>query len=117
MRPEVIFRWIRSRHSTTIDATAIQVLSACLDAEALKTWWKARNAVVQPRPGGLLVLEWEPGSLGQDEVLGPLGGTLAGMLDKSMSGHFVHFGALHWMTPRGEVFGPDAARDRCLLEG
>lgn len=93
-------------HTTMIDATSIQVLSACLDPEALKTWWKARNAVVQPRPGGLLVLEWDPGSLGQDELLGPLGGTLAGILDKSMSGHFVQFGALHWLTPRGEVFGP-----------
>jgi len=92
--------------SAKIDATAMQVLAACLDPQALKVWWKARTAIVQPRPGGLFVLEWEPGSLGQDDLLGPMGGTLTGILDKSMAGHFVHLGALHSITPRGEVFGP-----------
>ena len=92
--------------STTIDATAMQTLFAFADAQALKTWMGAKNAVVQPRPGGLFVLEWEPGKEGNDDLLGPLGGVLAGVLDKAMAGHFVHFGSLHWLTPRGEVFGP-----------
>jgi hypothetical protein len=92
--------------STMIDAAAMQVLFAFLDAGAIKTWWKAHNAVVQPRPGGLFVVEWQPGAHGRDEVLGQTGGVLAGVLDKSMGGHFVYFGALHWLTPDGEVFGP-----------
>jgi hypothetical protein len=92
--------------STTVDTTAMQVLFAFLDVDAIKTWAQARNAVVQPRPGGLFVVEWEPGAFGQDDLLGPTGGTLAGVLDKSMGGHFVYFGALHWLTPKGEVFGP-----------
>jgi hypothetical protein len=93
-------------HSTTIDAAAMQVLFAFLDAGAIKTWWKARNAVVQPRPGGLFVVEWPVGAHGKDDILGPSGGVLAGVLDKSMGGHFVYFGALHWLTPNGDVFGP-----------
>lgn len=92
--------------STTIEATGMQALLAFVDAAAIKTWWKAKNAVLQPRPGGLFAVEWEPGSPGHDEKLGPLGGVLAGVLDKAMAGHFVHFGSLHWLTPQGEVFGP-----------
>lgn len=92
--------------STTIDVAAMQVLFAFLDVGAIKKWWKARNAVVQPRPGGLLVVEWPVGAHGKDEILGPTGGVLAGVLDRSMSGHFVYFGALHWLTPNAEVFGP-----------
>lgn len=92
--------------TTTVDATAMQVLFAFADSQALRKWMGAKNAVVQPRPGGLFVLEWELGKEGNDDLLGPLGGTLAGVLDKSMAGHFVHFGSLHWLTPRGEVYGP-----------
>jgi uncharacterized protein YndB with AHSA1/START domain len=92
--------------STTLDATAMQVLFAFLTPQAVKSWWAAKNAVVQPRPGGLFVVEWEPGKHGEDDLLGPLGGTLAGTLDKAMAGHFVYFGNLQWLTPRGEVFGP-----------
>lgn len=93
-------------HKAVIAATGMQVLFAFLDAEAIKSWWGARNVVVEPRPGGLLVVEWDTGHGGQDEVLGPLGGTLAGVLDRAQAGHFVHFGSLHWLTPKGEVFGP-----------
>lgn len=89
-----------------IEASGMQVLFAFLDAEAIKSWWEAHNVVVEPRPGGLLVVEWASGHGGQDELLGPLGGTLAGILDRSQAGHFVHFGSLHWLTPKGEVFGP-----------
>ena len=92
--------------STTVDATAMQVLFAFLDVNAIKTWWKAKNAVVQPRPGGVFAVEWEPGAHGTDDVLGPCGGVLTGILDKAMGGHFVYFGALHWLTPKGETFGP-----------
>jgi hypothetical protein len=92
--------------STTLHATATQVLFAFLDRSALRSWWGARNVVVQPRPGGLLVVEWEVGHGGEDALLGPQGGVLAGMLDRSMAGHFVHFGNLHLLTPRGETFGP-----------
>ncbi len=93
-------------HEILVQATGMQVLFAFLDAAAIKTWWGARNAVVEPRPGGLWVVQWESGFGGEDDLLGPLGGTLAGILDRSQAGHFVHFGALHWLTPRGEVFGP-----------
>lgn len=93
-------------HKGVIRASSMQVLFAFLDAEAIKTWWNARNAVIQPRPGGLLVVEWEPGQGGEDDLLGPMGGILAGVLDRAQAGHFVHFGALHWLSPRGEVFGP-----------
>jgi hypothetical protein len=92
--------------TTTVDATAMQVLFAFADAKAVKSWMGAKTAVVQPRPGGLFVLQWDPGSEGEDDLLGPLGGVLAGVLDKSMAGHFIYFGSLHWLTPRGEVFGP-----------
>ncbi len=91
---------------TTVDATAMQVLFAFADAQVLAKWLGVKNAVVQPRPGGLFVLEWEPGKEGTDALLGPLGGVLAGILDRSMAGHFVHYGSLHWLTPRGEVYGP-----------
>lgn len=91
---------------TTVDAAAMQVLFAFLDANAIKTWWKATHVVVQPRPGGLFVVEWKPGVHGRDDILGQTGGVLAGILDKSMGGHFVYFGALHWLAPDGEVFGP-----------
>ena len=90
--------------STTIQASAMQVLFAFLDPSAIKTWWGAKNAVVQPRPGGLFVVEWATGE--NDDVLGPQGGVLAGFLDNSQAGHFVRFGGLHWLTPRGDVFGP-----------
>jgi uncharacterized protein YndB with AHSA1/START domain len=90
----------------TIDATAMQVLFAFAEAPALAAWMKTKHALVQPRPGGLFVLQWEPGSEGQDDLLGPLGGVLAGVLDRSMAGHFIHFGSLHWLTPKGEVYGP-----------
>lgn len=93
-------------HQLVVEATGMQVLFAFLDPDALKAWWQARNAVVEPRPGGLLALEWERGHGGEDPLLGPLGGVLAGILDRSQAGHFVHFGALHWLTPRGEAFGP-----------
>ena len=93
-------------HKMVIRASAMQVLFAFLDAEAIKTWWNARNAVIQARPGGLLVVEWEPGQGGEDDLLGPMGGILAGTLDRAQAGHFVHFGALHWLSPRGEAFGP-----------
>jgi uncharacterized protein YndB with AHSA1/START domain len=92
--------------SATLDATAMQVLFAFLSPEAVKNWWGAKTAIVQPRPGGLFVVEWEAGKPGQDELLGPLGGTLVGTLDKAMAGHCIYFGNLQWMTPRGEVFGP-----------
>ena len=92
--------------SAPLDATAMQVLAAFLDPEAVKTWWAAKTVVVQPRPGGLFVIEREPGQAGQDELLGPLGGTLVGTLDKAMAGHHIDFGNLHWLSPRGEVFGP-----------
>lgn len=93
-------------HKTVIDASGMQVLFAFLDPQAIKSWWGARNVVIEPRPGGLLVVEWPSGHGGQDDLLGPLGGTLAGILDRSQAGHFVHFGALHWLTPQGESFGP-----------
>lgn len=93
-------------HSTTVDATAMQVLYAFLDTSAIRAWWKARSVVVQPRPGGLFVVEWEAEAPGKDAELGPLGGVLAGTIDRSMAGHCLHFGALHWLSPRGEVYGP-----------
>jgi uncharacterized protein YndB with AHSA1/START domain len=93
-------------HKVLIQATGMQVLFAFVDPEAIKAWWSARNAVVEPRPGGLLVVEWERGQGGEDPLLGALGGVLAGVLDRSQAGHFVHFGSLHWLTPRGETFGP-----------
>ena len=82
-------------HKVLIQATGMQVLFAFLDAEAIKSWWGARNAVIEPRPGGLLTVEWETGFGGQDEKLGHLGGILAGILDRSQAGHFLHFGSLH----------------------
>ncbi len=94
------------RLETLVQATSMQVLFAFLDVDAIKAWWGARNAVIEARPGGLFVVEWETGLGGEDELLGPLGGTLAGVLDRSQAGHFVHFGSLHWLSPRGEVFGP-----------
>lgn len=93
-------------HKVLIGASGMQVLFAFLDAEAIKSWWGARNAVIEPRPGGLLAVEWETGLGGQDEKLGHLGGILAGVLDRSQAGHFVHFGSLYWLTPRGETYGP-----------
>lgn len=92
--------------SRKIDASAMQVLFAFVNEAAVRSWWQAKNVVVEPRPGGLFVVEWEPGKAGQDDLLGSLGGVLAGVLDRSMAGHFVAFGALHWLTPRGETFGP-----------
>jgi len=92
--------------STTIDATAMQVLFAFLDPGAVKQWWGAKSAVVQPRPGGLFVVQWEPGTPGREDPQCALGGTLAGTLDKAMAGHFVYFGNLHWLAPSGEVLGP-----------
>ncbi|MFQ5601467.1 MAG: hypothetical protein ACE5G2_13060 [Candidatus Krumholzibacteriia bacterium] len=93
-------------YEKVINATGMQVLFAFLDVVAIKTWWGASNVVVEPRPGGLLLVEWEPGHGGEDDLLGPLGGVLGGILDKSQAGYFVHFGALHWLSPRGESFGP-----------
>lgn len=93
-------------HKAVIAASGMQVLFAFLDPAAIKAWWGARNVVIEPRPGGLLVVEWPSGHGGQDDLLGPLGGTLAGVLDRSQAGHFVHFGSLHWLTPHGESFGP-----------
>jgi uncharacterized protein YndB with AHSA1/START domain len=90
--------------SATIRASAMHVLFAFLDATAIKTWWGAKNVVVQPRPGGLYVVEWTPGE--NDDVLGPQGGVLAGFVDNAQAGHFLRIGNLHWMTPRGDVFGP-----------
>jgi len=93
-------------HKILIHASGMQVLFAFLDAEAIKMWWNAHNAVIQPRPGGLLVVEWEPGQGGEDDLLGPMGGILAGTLDRAQAGRIVHFGSLHWLSPRGEAFGP-----------
>jgi hypothetical protein len=89
-----------------IDASAMQVLFAFVNEAAVRTWWKAKNVVLQPRPGGLLVVEWDPAAAESDDVLGSMGGVLAGVLDRSMAGHFVYFGALHWLTPGGETYGP-----------
>jgi uncharacterized protein YndB with AHSA1/START domain len=89
-----------------VKASSMQVLFAFVNPEAIRAWWGARNVVVQPRPGGLFLVEWEPGHGGQDAVLGGLGGVLGGILDSAQAGHYVHFGALHWLSPKGETFGP-----------
>jgi uncharacterized protein YndB with AHSA1/START domain len=91
---------------TVIQASSMQVLFAFLNEEAIKKWWGARNVVIQPRPGGLFLIEWDPGYGGEDSVLGPMGGVLGGILDSSQAGHFIHFGSLHWLSPKGDVYGP-----------
>jgi uncharacterized protein YndB with AHSA1/START domain len=94
------------QHEIVVRATGMQVLFAFLDPEAIKSWWGARNVVIEPRPGGLLVIEWEPGRFGEDNLLGPLGGVFAGIVDRSQAGHFVHFGSLYWLSPKGDALGP-----------
>lgn len=84
----------------------MQVLFAFLNPAAIRDWWGARNVVVQPRPGGLFLVEWESGHDGQDPQLGPLGGVLGGIVDSAQAGHYVNFGSLYWLSPRGESFGP-----------
>lgn len=103
--------------TATIDAPAMQVLFAFADSKAVQSWMGPKCAVVQPRPGGLFVLQWDPGSEGDDDLLGPLGGVLAGVLDRSMAGHFIEYGSLHWLTPRGEVFGPTRLEVEVLSKG
>jgi uncharacterized protein YndB with AHSA1/START domain len=91
---------------TVIKASSIQVLFAFLNVDAIRSWWGARNAVIQPRPGGLFVVEWEDSHGGEDAQLGPMGGTLAGILDAAHAGHYINFGSLHWLSPKGDIYGP-----------
>lgn len=91
---------------TVIHASSTQVLFAFLNQDAVCKWWGARNAVIQPRPGGLFAVEWDATYGGEDSILGPMGGVLTGILDSAQAGHYIHFGSLHWLSPKGVVYGP-----------
>lgn len=89
-----------------IKASSMQVLFAFLSEEAIRAWWGASCAVIQPRPGGLYVIKWDDTHGGEDSQLGPMGGVLAGILDASQAGHYINFGSLHWLSPKGVIYGP-----------
>jgi uncharacterized protein YndB with AHSA1/START domain len=103
-------------HTVIVQASPERVLSAFFNAEDLAAWWHVVRSVTVPRPLGTFSLEW-PVSAERDEVLGPLGGTLQGLVMDYQGGSEFFVADVYWQPPEGEPVGPMALEVRCRPQG
>jgi len=96
---------LKLERTLTINAPPDRVLNAFFDADALRTWWGAVNAVTMPRTLGPYAIEWPTSEL-RDEVLGPLGGIFRGNVMQFESGAGFFVADLFWLPPEGDPIGP-----------
>lgn len=89
-----------------IRSTPRRVVAAFFDPRDLAAWWDVSNAVTVARPLAPYAVQWPPTPFA-DEVLGPLGGTLHGMVMDVQEGSFF-LADVYYTPPEGAPIGPMA---------
>lgn len=95
------------QRAVRIRATPGRVLNAFFEASDLASWWDVSRSVTLPRPLGPYSVQWPPTDY-EDEVLGPLGGTLHGTVMDFRPAVSFFVAELYYHPPRGEPIGPMA---------
>jgi uncharacterized protein YndB with AHSA1/START domain len=90
-----------------------RVLQAFSDGDAIEHWWGARRAIVVPRPLGVFAVAWPEGP--SDEILGPLGGVLHGVVIDVRSARELFVADAYWQPPAGDPLGPLSIRIACAV--
>ncbi len=90
-----------------------RVLQAFCDGDAIEHWWRARRAIVVPRPLGVFAIAWPEGP--SDDVLGPLGGVLHGVVMDVRSARELFVADVYWQPPAGDPLGPMSIRIACAV--
>jgi uncharacterized protein YndB with AHSA1/START domain len=83
------------------------VFAAFFARESLACWFGAGASITTARPLGIYAIEWLPSSE-SDPLLGPLGGTLYGIVIDVRPGREFFLGDAYWMPPEGDPIGPMA---------
>jgi uncharacterized protein YndB with AHSA1/START domain len=90
-----------------------RVLQAFCDSDAIEQWWHARRAIVVARPLGVFAIAWPEGP--SDDVLGPLGGVLHGVVIDIRSARELFVADAYWQPPAGDPLGPMSIRIACAV--
>jgi len=90
-----------------------RVLHAFCDGDAIEQWWHARRAIVVPRPLGVFAIAWPEGP--SDDVLGPLGGVLHGVVIDIRAARELFVADAYWQPPAGDPLGPMSIRVACAV--
>ncbi len=88
------------------------VLAAFFSPEALRLWWGTSGSVTTPRPLGIYAVEWTRDDV-TDDVLGPPGGALYGVVIDVRPGREFFLADVYWMPPDGDPIGPMALHVTC----
>lgn len=103
-----------SDHTLDLSVEPAAAIAAFFDPAALADWWHAARSVTTPRTLGVYAIEWAP-TPHRDEVFGPLGGVLHGMvMDYRPSRGFLVAEA-YWVPPESEPIGPMALHVECTV--
>jgi hypothetical protein len=84
-------------------------MKSFFDADALKAWWGALNAVTTPRLLGPYAIEWPAAEL-RDDLLGRLGGVFRGTVVECDWSRTFFVADAFWLPPDGDPIGPMALR-------
>lgn len=103
-------------YSLVITAPPARVLRAFFDPQDLAAWWETSRSVTTPGVLGVYAVQWETGDY-QDELLGPLGGTLHGTVADYGPAHEFLLADVYWIPPSGEPIGPMALEVACKAHG
>ncbi len=88
------------------------VHAAFFSRESLAHWWGTVTSITMARPLGIYALEW-PRSSETDPLLGPLGGSLYGIVIDVRPGRDFFLADTYWMPPEGDPIGPMALHVTC----
>lgn len=98
--------------SIVVDVPAARAFQAFVDHDDLAYWWAVERSVAVARATGPYAVTW-PASERQDEVLGPLGGTLHGTVIDSTPDRTLFVADVYWQPPSGQPLGPMALEITC----
>jgi uncharacterized protein YndB with AHSA1/START domain len=96
----------------TVRAPATVVMDAFFDEDALAAWWGAMRSFCMPRLLGSYVIAWDAAGM-RDELLGPLGGALRGVVMDFIPGREFFVADAYWLPTAGDPIGPMAFEVRC----
>jgi len=109
--------------STTADPSAFDcvleiaaghadVFAAFFRPESLRAWWAVGTSITLARPLGVYALTW-PSTSDTDPRLGPLGGTMYGIVIDVRPGREFFLADVYWLPTDGDPIGPMALHVTC----
>jgi uncharacterized protein YndB with AHSA1/START domain len=103
-----------SDHTLDLTVDPTTAIAAFFDPGALAEWWHAVRSVTTPQVLGVYAIEWAP-TPHRDELFGPLGGVLHGMVMDYRPGRGFLVAEAYWLPPEGDPVGPMAVHVECTV--